>query len=76
MMTDDNHVAEMIPLAARNVITRFNGLNIAKKRSNAIAQSVKTETEIVSDCAKGSSLQRASPIHPPTAQISSPRSIQ
>ena len=43
-------------------MTRFSGLKMAKKRSNAIAHSVKTETAIETGCAKPRSLQRTSPI--------------
>ena len=52
----------MMNLATRNVMTRFSGLKMAKKRSNAIAHSVKTETAIETGCAKPRSLQRTSPI--------------
>ena len=43
-------------------MTRFSGLKMAKKRSNVIAHSVKTETAIETGCAKPRSLQRTSPI--------------
>ena len=43
-------------------MTRFSGLKMAKKRSNVIAHSVKTETAIETGCAKPTSLQRTSPI--------------
>ena len=43
-------------------MTRFSGLKMAKKRSNVIAHSVKTETAIETGCEKPRSLQRTSPI--------------
>ena len=52
----------MMNLATRNVMTRFSGLKMAKKRSNVIAHSVKTETAIETGREKPRSLQRTSPI--------------